>query len=156
MATFEPWNKDRADAIIAAHRGLEGAALPILHALQAAFGCVPIDAEPIVANALNLTRAEVHGIVTFYHEFRRTPPGRHTLHVCRAEACQSVGAEATSAHFREILGVDWHETTPNGGVTLEPVFCLGLCATGPAALVDGRPVGRLNPEKINRMLETLA
>jgi formate dehydrogenase subunit gamma len=156
MATFEPWNQDRAKAIIAAHRGLEGAALPILHALQAEFGCVPMDAEPIVAAALNLTRAEVHGIVTFYHEFRRTPPGRHMLHVCRAEACQSVGAEATGAHFREVLGVDWHETTPSGGVTLEPVFCLGLCATGPAALVDGRPIGRLNPEKIDRMLETLA
>jgi formate dehydrogenase subunit gamma len=156
MATFAPWNKGRADTIIAAHRGLEGAALPILHALQAEFGCVPMDAEPMVAAALNLSRAEVHGIVTFYHEFRRTPPGRHTLHVCRAEACQSVGAEATGAHFREMLGVDWHETTPNGGVTLEPVFCLGLCATGPAALVDGRPIGRLNPEKIDRMLETLA
>jgi formate dehydrogenase subunit gamma len=156
MATFEPWNKDRADAIIAAYRGLEGAALPILHALQAAFGCVPMDAEPMVAAALNLSRAEVHGIVTFYHEFRRVPQGRHVLHVCRAEACQSVGAEATGAHLREMLGVDWHETTPNGGVTLEPVFCLGLCATGPAALVDGRPVGRLNPEKIDRMLETLA
>jgi formate dehydrogenase subunit gamma len=156
MATFEPWNKDRADAIIAAHSGLEGAALPILHALQAEFGCVPMDAEPTVAAALNLSRAEVHGIVTFYHEFRRTPPGRHVLHVCRAEACQSVGADATGAHFREMLGVDWHETTPNGGVTLEPVFCLGLCATGPAALVDGRPIGRLNPEKIDRMLETLA
>ncbi len=156
MATFEPWNKERADAIIAEYRGLEGAALPILHALQAAFGYVPIDAEPLVAAALNLSRAEVHGIVTFYHEFRRVPLGRHVLHVCRAEACQSVGAEATGAHLREMLGVDWHETTPNGGVTLEPVFCLGLCATGPAALVDGRPVGRLNPEKIDRMLETLA
>jgi formate dehydrogenase subunit gamma len=156
MVTFEPWNKDRADAIIAAHRGLEGAALPILHALQAEFGCVPMDAEPMVAAALNLSRAEVHGIVTFYHEFRRTPPGRHVLHVCRAEACQSVGADATGAYFREVLGVDWHETTPNGGVTLEPVFCLGLCATGPAALVNGHPIGRLNPGKIDRMLETLA
>src|SRR6201994_4235025 len=114
MATFERGKKERADAIIAAHRGLEGATLPILHALQAAFGCVPIDAEPMVAAALNLTRAEVHGIVTFYHEFRRTPPGRHMVHVCRAEACQSVGAEATGAHFRDVLGVDWHETTPNG------------------------------------------
>ncbi len=156
MANYEPWTRERADAIISAHRGMEGAALPILHALQAAFGCVPMDAEPMVAAALNLSRAEVHGIVTFYHEFRRTPPGRHVLHVCRAEACQSVGAEATGAHFRHALGVDWHETTPNGGVTLEPVFCLGLCATGPAALVDGKPVGRLTPARIDRVLETLA
>jgi formate dehydrogenase subunit gamma len=156
MATYQPWNKDRADAIIAAHSGIEGAALPILHALQAEFGCIQMEAVPMVAASLNLTRAEVHGIVTFYHEFRRTPPGRHILHVCRAEACQSVGADATGAHLRQVLGVDWHETTPNGGVTLEPVFCLGLCATGPAALVDGNPVGRLNPARIDRLLETLA
>jgi formate dehydrogenase subunit gamma len=156
MADYEPWNKVRADAIIAAHSGMEGAALPILHALQAAFGYVPLDAEPVVAAALNLTRAEVHGIVTFYHDFRRTPPGRHILHVCRAEACQAVGAEATGAHLRRALGVDWHETTADGTVTLEPVFCLGLCATGPAALLDGDPIGRLSPARIDRMLETLS
>jgi formate dehydrogenase subunit gamma len=156
MATYEPWNKDRANAIITGNRGLEGAALPILHALQAAFGCVPMEAEPMVAAVLNLSRAEIHGIVTFYHEFRRTPPGRHILQVCRAEACQAVGADATGVHFRQTLGVEWHETTPNGGVTLEPVFCLGLCAIGPAALVDGRPIGRLNPAKIDKMLETLS
>src|SRR4051794_13174796 len=108
MAVYEPWTMERANAVIAEHRGLEGAALPILHALQASFGCVPLEAEPMVAAALNISRAEVHGIVTFYHEFRRTPPGRHVLHVCRAEACQSVGAEATGAHFRRSLGIDWH------------------------------------------------
>jgi formate dehydrogenase subunit gamma len=155
MAGYAPWNKQRAEAIIATHRSLEGAAIPLLHALQHEFGCVPLEAEPLVAAALNLTRAEVHGIVTFYHEFRRTPPGRHVVQICRAEACQSVGADATGAHIREMLGVDWHETTPNGGVTLEPVFCLGLCASGPAALVDGKPVGRLSPSKINRVLEAL-
>ena len=156
MANYEQWNKARADAIIAANLGMEGAALPILHALQAVFGCVPLDAEPLVAAALNLTRAEIHGIVTFYHDFRRTPPGRHTLQVCRAEACQSVGAEAAVAHLRRALGVDWHQTTADGAVTLEPVFCLGLCATGPAALVDGQPIGRLNGARIDRMLETLS
>ncbi|HEX3574500.1 MAG TPA: formate dehydrogenase subunit gamma [Rhodopila sp.] len=156
MADYEPWNADRAGQIITAHAGAEGAALPVLHALQAVFGCVPLEAEPLVAAALNVSRAEVHGIVTFYHEFRRTPPGRHVLHVCRAEACQSVGADATGAHFRRALGVDWHETTADGAVTLQPVFCLGLCATGPAALVDGHPVGRLNPDRIDRMLEKLA
>jgi formate dehydrogenase subunit gamma len=156
VASYEPWSKVRADAIIAAHVSMEGAALPILHALQAVFGCVPLDAEPLVAAALNLTRAEVHGIVTFYHEFRRTPPGRHMVHVCRAEACQSVGAEAGSAHLRRVLGVDWHQTTADGAVTLEPVFCLGLCASGPAALVDGHPIGRLTGARIDRMLETLS
>lgn len=156
MATYEPWNEDRARAIIADFAGIEGAPLPILHALQAAFGHIPLDAEPLVADALNITRAEVHGIVTFYHEFRREVPGRHVLHVCRAEACQSVGGEALAAHVRKALSVDWHGTTADGAVTLEPVFCLGLCATGPSALLDGNPVGRLNPARIDRMLETLS
>jgi formate dehydrogenase subunit gamma len=155
MAEFEPWNVDRAIGIIAADAARPGAALPILHALQAVFGCVPLEAEPLVASALNITRAEVHGIVTFYHEFRRTPPGRHVLHVCRAEACQAVGAEAVGVHVRSALGVEWHGTSVDGAVTLEPVFCLGLCATGPSALLDGQPVGRLNAARVDRMLESL-
>jgi formate dehydrogenase subunit gamma len=156
MAAFEPWDTDRARDIIAAHASKEGAALPVLHGLQGVFGCIPLEAEPMVASALNMTRAEMHGIVTFYHEFRRTPPGRHVLHLCRAEACQSVGAEAVGAHLRSALAVDWHGTSGDGAVTLEPVFCLGLCATGPSALLDGHPVGRLNADRIDRMLETLA
>jgi formate dehydrogenase subunit gamma len=156
MADYEPWNEVRASEIIAEFTALEGASLPILHALQATFGCIPLDAEPLVASALNITRAEIHGIVTFYHEFRRKVPGRHILHVCRAEACQAVGAEAVGAHLRSALALDWHGTSSNGAVTLEPVFCLGLCATGPSALLDGKPVGRLNAGKIDRMLETLS
>jgi formate dehydrogenase subunit gamma len=155
MADFEPWNEERARAIIATETSRAGPALPILHALQGAFGCIPPAAEPLVAAALNITRAEVHGIVTFYHEFRRTPPGRHLLHVCRAEACQSVGGEVVAAHLRAALDVDWHETTRDGAVTLEPVFCLGLCACGPSALLDGQPVGRLDTARVDRMLETL-
>jgi formate dehydrogenase subunit gamma len=156
MADYEPWNEAQARTIIAGFAGTEGASLPILHALQAVFGCVPLDAEPLVASALNISRAEVHGIVTFYHEFRRTIPGRHVLHVCRAEACQAVGADAVGAHVRSALAVDWHGTSADGTVTLEPVFCLGLCATGPAALLDGHPVGRLSTARIDRMLETLS
>jgi formate dehydrogenase subunit gamma len=156
MADYEPWNEDRARDIIARFAATEGASLPILHELQATFGCVPLEAEPLVAAALNISRAEVHGIVTFYHEFRRKAPGRHVLHVCRAEACQAVGADAVGAHVKAALAVDWHGTSADGGVTLEPVFCLGLCATGPSALLDGRPVGRLNPARIDRMLETLS
>jgi formate dehydrogenase subunit gamma len=156
MAKDEPWNQDRARDIIAGFAAMEGAALPVLHALQATFGCVPPEAEPLVASALNISRAEVHGIVTFYHEFRRTVPGRHMLHVCRAEACQAVGADAVGTHIKSALGVDWHGTSADGSVTLEPVFCLGLCATGPSALLDGHPVGRLNPARIDRMLETLS
>ena len=156
MAVYEPWNADRADTIITAGIDREGALLPILHALQHVFGCVPMEAEPRIAAALNLSRAEVHGVVTFYHEFRRMPPGRHVLHVCRAEACQAVGGEALGAHVREALHVDWHGTSGDGAITLEPVFCLGLCACGPSALLDGRPLGRLTPGRIDRMLETLA
>lgn len=156
VAAFEPWNEQRAGEIIAAELDREGAALPILHALQAAFGYVPHDAVPMVASALNLTRAEVYGIVTFYHEFREHPPGRHMLHVCRAEACQSLGADALHARMRQKLGVEWHGTTADGAVTVEPVFCLGLCAVGPAALLDGRPIGRLDDAKLQAELETVS
>jgi formate dehydrogenase subunit gamma len=155
MADFEPWNADRANAVIARHSAEEGAMLPVLHALQAVFGCIPPDAVPLVAASLNLSRAEVHGVVTFYHEFRRSPPGRHVLQVCRAEACQAVGGEAVGARLRAALKVDWHGTSADGAVTLEPVFCLGLCASGPAALLDGHPVGRLDTARVDRMLEAL-
>jgi formate dehydrogenase subunit gamma len=155
LADYEPWNQDRAQAVIAGLAGNQGATLPILHALQAVFGCVPLEAEPLVAHALNLSRAEVHGVVTFYHEFRRTAPGRHMLQVCRAEACQAVGGEAVADRARSVLGVDWHGTSADGAVTLEPVFCLGFCATGPSALLDGEPVVRLDAVQLDRMLDTL-
>jgi formate dehydrogenase subunit gamma len=153
LAAYEAWSEDRAATIIGQNIGHEGAALPILHALQHAFGYVPHDAVPMVARALNLTRAEVHGIVTFYHEFRRSPPGRHVLHLCRAEACQSVGADALAEQVRQRLDVDWHDTTPDGRLSLEPVFCLGLCAVGPSALLDGQPLGRLDADKVAAALE---
>ncbi|MSP03606.1 MAG: formate dehydrogenase subunit gamma [Acetobacteraceae bacterium] len=155
MAGDEPWTEERAEAIIEAHKGQQGATLPILHDLQAAFGCVPVEAVPLVAKALNLTRAEVHGVVTFYHEFRRHRPGRHVLRLCRAEACQAVGADALAAHARSRLKIGWHETTADGAVTLEPVFCLGLCAIGPAALLDGEPLARLDPARLAMALEPL-
>lgn len=148
MITHEAWSPERGAEIIAAHVAREGAALPILHALQAAFGCVPPASVPMVAEALNLTRAEVHGVLTFYHEFRSHPPGRHVLRLCRAEACQSLGADAVAARVRQALGVDWHGTTKDGAVTLEPVFCLGLCAVGPSGMLDGQPLGRLDPERL--------
>jgi formate dehydrogenase subunit gamma len=155
LAAYEAWNQVRALALIAELAGLDGAALPILHRLQQVFGCIPLEAEPLIAASLNLSRAEVHGIVTFYHEFRRTPPGRHVLRVCRAEACQAVGGEAVADRARSSLGVDWHGTSADGAVTLEPVFCLGFCATGPSALLDDEPVVRLNPARMDQMLETL-
>ena len=133
---------DRIAEILEAHQGLEGPLLPILHAIQEAFGYIPETAIPQIAKALMLSKAEVHGVVTFYHDFREKPAGRHVLKLCRAEACQTMGADAVADRIKKALGIDWHETTPDGRVTLEPVFCLGLCACGPAAMVDGRLVGR--------------
>lgn len=153
MSGFETWNSARAGEIIAAYAGMEGAALPILHALQEAFGYVHKDAVPMIAQALNVSKAEVHGLVSFYHDFRETPPGRHTIKLCRAEACQSMGADALGVQARESLGIDWGETTPDGRVTLEPVFCLGLCACGPSAMADGRLIGKLDRDKLRAILD---
>lgn len=153
---YEPWSAERADAIIAARAGEAGATLPILHDLQATFGYVPAEAVPLLAHALNVTRAEVHGVVSFYHEFRRHKPGRHVLRLCRAEACQALGCESLADHVRSRLNIAWHETTSDGAVTLEPVFCLGLCAIGPAALLDGQPLARLDPTRIEAALENLS
>ncbi len=152
----ETWSDARAAAIVAAHAGLAGATLPILHALQEEFGHVGDAAVPMVAEALNLSRAEVLGVLTFYHDFRRVPAGRHVLRICRAEACQAVGGRALADHARRSLGVDWHGTTADDRVTLEPVFCLGLCARGPAALVDGEPVADLDAARLDAHLEALA
>ena len=127
--------------------------LPILHALQDVFGCVPEAAVPLIAEALNLTRAEVHGVITFYHDFRHNPPGRHVLKLCRAEACQSMGADALGARACARLGIGWGDTTFDGRVTLDPVYCLGLCATAPSAMIDGKPVGRLTEARLDKMLE---
>jgi formate dehydrogenase subunit gamma len=150
---FEGWEEQRARGIVAAHAGEAGATLPILHALQEVFGCVPDAAVPMIADALNLSRAEVHGVVTFYHDFRRTPPGRHVLKLCRAEACQSMGGDALGVHACARLGVGWGETTFDGRVTLDPVYCLGLCATAPSAMIDGRPVGRLSEARLDALIE---
>lgn len=136
------------DAIIARHAGREGPLLPILHDVQAAFGMIPEAAQPVIGNALGLSRAEVYGVVSFYHDFRQAPAGRHVLRLCRAEACQSVGADALADQVRAALGLDWHETSTDGRLTLEPVFCLGLCACGPAVQMDDRLVGRATAERV--------
>ena len=134
----------RTAHIIETLRDLEGPLLPILHGLQEEFGHVPAEALPVIADALNLSRAEVHGVVTFYHDFRREPAGRHVLKLCQAEACRSMGAEALAEMVSSALGVGLHETAADGSVTLEPVYCLGLCACAPAAMFDGEPMGRLD------------
>ena len=144
---------DRIAEILTAHRGLEGPLLPILHAIQAEFGHVPQVAIPQIAAALTLSKAEVHGVISFYHDFREAPAGRHVIKLCRAESCQTMGADAVAGRIKAALGIDWHETTPDGRVTLEPVFCLGLCACGPAAMVDGRLVGRCDETLVAEVSE---
>ena len=149
--TMQPASTDiaaRTAAVVAATRNLEGPLLPILHELQAEFGHVPQEALPVIAEALNLSKAEVHGVVSFYHDFRKEPAGRHVIKLCRAEACQSMGGDAIAARLQELLGIGFHETAKDGSVTLDPVYCLGLCACAPAALVDGEPVGRLDDETL--------
>ena len=146
MSSYMPWSTEHAESLIAAEqeraRAFYGddangatAMLPILHALQDAFGCVPPDAIPLIANGLNVSKAEVRGVISFYHDFRETPPGRHVIKLCRAEACQASGSERTAAHL-----ADAHKLHPGStvnSVTLQNVYCLGNCALGPAALVDG-------------------
>lgn len=144
--------RERVEEILTAHRDMEGALLPILHAIQADFGHIPQEALPLIARDLNLSRAEVHGVMSFYHDFRAAPAGRHVLKLCRAEACQSMGADRLAEHARGQLGIEWHETTKDGAVTLEPVFCLGLCACGPAAIVDGKLVGRLDVARLDEII----
>ena len=147
---------DRVDEIATAHLALEGPLLPILHAVQAELGYVPSEALPLLADRLNISRAEVHGVVSFYHDFRTEPAGRHVVKLCRAEACQAMGADALVARAEDRLGIGMRETTPGGAVTLEPVYCLGLCACGPAAMIDGRIVGRLDAARLDALLDAVA
>ncbi|MES2667102.1 MAG: formate dehydrogenase subunit gamma [Pseudomonadota bacterium] len=142
----------RIGEIVTAHLALEGPLLPILHAVQAEYGHVPQAALPVIALGLNLTRAEVHGVMSFYHDFREEPAGRHVVKLCRAEACQAMGANGLADHARSRLGVDWGGTTSGGAVTLEAVYCLGLCACAPAAIVDGQVVGRLDADRFDALV----
>ena len=142
----------RAEPIIAAHAGMPGAMLPMLHALQEEFGCVPREAEPLIAAALNLSLAEVFGVVSFYHDFRRVPVGRHVLKICRAEACQAMGAVSLADGLLARLGLQWGGKTADDRLTVEPSFCLGLCACAPAALFDGEPLGRVDGAMLDELV----
>jgi formate dehydrogenase subunit gamma len=133
-------------------KSLAGPLIPILHGVQSSLGYVPHDAVPLIAGELNLSSADVHGVVTFYHYFRKDPPGRHVIHVCRAEACQSVGAVALEAHAKKALGIEFHETTADGAISLEPVYCLGNCALGPSLMIDERLEGRVSPKRFDALI----
>ncbi|PLQ02448.1 formate dehydrogenase subunit gamma [Cupriavidus pauculus] len=141
--------------IVAARRDMPGALLPILHEIQDTQGYIPADAVPVIAKALNLSRAEVHGVITFYHHFREQPAGRHVVQVCRAEACQSVGADALAEHACRKLGCDFHETTADGQYTLEPVYCLGQCATGPSMMIGDRIHARVDAKRFDKLVDAV-
>ena len=133
-------------------KALPGALMPILHAVQEALTFVPKDAVPLIARELNLSIAEVHGVVSFYHYFLQERPGRHVVHLCRAEACQALGSVALEAHAKAKLGVEYHGTTSDGAITLEPVYCLGNCALGPSLMVDKQLHGRVTPERFDALV----
>jgi formate dehydrogenase subunit gamma len=152
MAALSSANADVAADIIRSHAETEGALLPILHDIQAAYGCIPEIIVPMIAEALNLSRAEVHGVVTFYHDFRQQPAGRHVLKICRAEACQAAGSEALAARAESRLSVAFGDTTTDGRVTLKPVYCLGLCSVSPSAMFDGKIHARLDEKKLDMLI----
>lgn len=145
---------EAVESAIQAHQGMPGALLPILHAIQDRLGHVPADAVPAIADALNLSRAEVHGVLTYYHHFRQQPAARHVVELCRAEACQARGAEALASHVQQVLGCGFHGASADGQVTLEPVYCLGHCAVGPNITIDGRPYARVGAARFDALLRT--
>ena len=151
----EPADMEDIRALARARATMPGALLPVLHAIQERFGHVPGAAVAIVADVLNLSRADVHGVVSFYHDFRDAQPGRHVVKLCRAEACQAVGARGLERHATATLGVRFGETTADGAITLEPVYCLGNCAAGPSMMVDGEPVGRVDAATFDAAVATL-
>ena len=151
-SSYVPWTEELASGLVQRHRGDRGPLMPILHDLQRVFGYIDSRAVPLVAAALNLSKAEVHGVITFYKDFRSEPPGALLVQVCRAEACQSMGAERLASHVRKRLGVHFGGTTSDGAVTLEQVFCLGNCALSPAVRIDGQLEGRVDEARFDELV----
>jgi formate dehydrogenase subunit gamma len=148
-------DRETVHRIITGLKDKPGALLPILHGIQDALGYVPPDSVPLIAGELNLSRAEVHGVISFYHYFRETPPGQRTIYLCRAESCQAMGSEALETHVKNKLGVDFHETTADEAFTLEPVYCLGNCACSPSIMIDKEVHGRVSPERFDEIIKTV-
>ena len=147
------WDKNAVTQVIDSLKDKPGAMLPILHGIQDTLGYIPKGSVPLIASALNVSRAEVHGVITFYHYFRESPPGKHTIHVCRAESCQSMNGAELETHAKAKLGIDYHETTQDGNFSLEPVYCLGNCGCSPAVSIDGEVYGRVSPERFDEILD---
>jgi formate dehydrogenase subunit gamma len=141
------------ETAIALNKSKPGALLPILHAIQDDIGHIPEAAVPVIASELNLSRAEVHGVITFYHYFRQTPPGRHTIQICQAESCQAMGSAKLTEHAKNLLGIDFHQTTNDEEFSLEPVYCLGNCACSPAVMIDDEVYGRVSNERLATLLD---
>ena len=156
MSASSDWTPQLIQAEVDALKHKPGALLPILHAIQDRIGFVPEGAVPIIAESLGRTRAEVHGVISFYHHFRTTPPGRHVVQVCRAEACQARGGRILEAHAKASLGVDYHQTTRGREITLEAVYCLGNCACGPSIRIGDEVRGRVTPEAFDALVDELS
>lgn len=146
-------NNPKVQEIIDSLKNLPGALLPILHGIQDELGYIPKETVPEIAKAINLSRAEVHGVISFYHYFRETPPGKHTIHLCRAESCQAMGAKSLESHVKQKLGIDYHETTQDGAFSLEPVYCLGLCACSPSMQIDEEVYGKVTAESFDAAIK---
>jgi len=155
MALDHPWDKAAVSSIVEALKHQRGALMPILRRIQDDLGWVPPASIPLIARELNLSRAEVHGVVSFYHDFRHEPPGRNIVRICRAESCQAMGSVALANHVRERLGIDFGNTTADGQVTLEAVYCLGNCACSPAVVINDELIGRVTPERFDAALSSL-
>ena len=147
--------KELIEGIVESHRDRLGALLPVLHDVQQRLGCIPHEAVPLIASAMSLSRAEIQGVIGFYHDFRNEPAGRHTIQLCRAEACQSMGSAQLEKHAQARLGGAYGETTPDGRFTLEPVYCLGNCACSPSIRVDDRVHARVSPEVFDQIVSGL-
>ena len=155
MQALAPNQHEAVRRVLALLKSRPGPLLEVLHGIQGVLGYVPPAAVPLIADELNLSRAEVHGVLTFYHHFRHAPPGRHTVQLCRAEACQSMGAEALAEHAKRQLGIGFEQTTGDGRISLDAVYCLGNCACSPAALIDGQLHGRVTPQRFDELIAEL-
>jgi formate dehydrogenase subunit gamma len=149
------WEPGALREIVNRLKDLPGPLLVVLHAIQEAFGYIPPEGVPIIADELNLSRAEVHGVISFYHYFRATPPGKHTIQLCRAESCQAMNGAELESHVKQALGIDYHETSSDGTFSLEPVYCLGNCACSPAMMVDAEVFGRVTRERFDEIVNDM-
>lgn len=155
MINHAHWNPEQVKQVITSLKDTSGALLPILHGIQDSQGYVPPDAVPMIAEALNQTSAEIHGVISFYHHFRTAPPGQYVVQVCRAEACQARGSRTLEEHVKTSLGVEYHKTSLNREFTLEPVYCLGNCACGPSIRVNDEIIGRVTNDKFDQLVDEL-